>query len=128
MRTWINIATLTAVEIKAILETATYPEQIRISAALLQNDNRQKYPSIDIQNITGDEKIKNFQTTTLSQTFLVHLFYSYRSFVEAHESYIKALEDIVCETMDANCSSSAEVDLSVSASWDRRSGTFPTRR
>ena len=69
------MATLTAVQIKAILETATYPEQVRISAALLQNDNRRKTPSIDIQNITGDEQIKNFPTTTLSQTFFVHLFF-----------------------------------------------------
>ena len=78
------MATLTAVQIKEILETATYPGQVRISAALLQNDNRRKYPSIDIQNITGDEQIKKFPTTTLSQTFLVHLFYRYRSFGESH--------------------------------------------
>ena len=84
------MAPLTAVKIKAILETATNPEQVRISAAILQNDNRRKYPSIDIQNITGDEQIKNFPTTTLSQTFLVHLFYRYRYFGESHESDIMA--------------------------------------
>ena len=122
------MATLTAVQIKAILETATYPEQVRISAALLQNDNRRKYPSIDIQNITGDEQIKNFPTTTLSQTFLVHLFYRYRSFGESHESDIKALEDIIFDTLDANSSFSTDVKLSVTSSWDRRSETFPTRR
>lgn len=119
---------LTAAQIKTILEGATYPEPVEINAALLQNDERRKYPSIDVQNITGDEQIKDFPTTTLGQTFLVHLFYRYRSFGEQHEPDIKALEDVIFDTLDANANFSTDVKVSVTQSWDRRSETFPVRR
>lgn len=124
------MATLTAAQIKAILETAVYPadEGIEINAALMQNEERRKYPSIDVQNVTGEEHIKGYPTKTTGQTFLVHLFYRYRSFGEQHEPDIKALEDIIFDTIDANANFSTDVKISVSQSWDRKSETFPVHR
>ena len=110
------------------MEAATYPEDERISSIHLQNDNRRKLPSIDIQNLTGDDQMKDFPISTLSQTLLVYLFYRYRSFGESHESDTRALEDIIFEPLHANSSFSTAVKLSVPSSWDRRSKTFPTPR
>lgn len=122
------MVTLTAAQIKVILETGVYPETVEINAALLQNDERRKYPSIDVQNITGDLQIKDFPTTTLGQTFLVHLFYRYRSFGEQEEGGIKAIEDIIFDTIDANANFSTDVKVSITQGWDRQSETFPVRR
>lgn len=122
------MATLTAAQIKTILETAVYPEEVEINGALMQNEERRKYPSIDVQNVTGEEHIKDFPTTTTGQTFLVHLFYRYRSFGEQHEPDIKALEDVIFDIIDANANFSTDVKISVSQSWDRKSETFPVHR
>jgi len=124
------MALLTAAQIKTILEGAVYPaaEGIEINAALMQNEERRKYPSIDVQNVTGEEHIKGYPTKTTGQTFLIHLFYRYRSFGEQHEPDIKALEDIIFDTIDANANFSTDVKISVSQSWDRKSETFPVHR
>jgi hypothetical protein len=122
------MANLTSAQIKTILETASYPEDIEINGALLENDERRKYPSIDVQNITGDEILKEFPTTTLGQTFLIHLFYRYRSFGEQHESDIKNLEDVIFDTIDANSNFSTDVKVTVTQGWRRTSETFPVRR
>ena len=94
------MAVLTAAQIKTILLTGTYPEEVEINASLMQNDERRKYPSIDVQNITGEEQIKDYPSTNLSQTFLVHLFYRYRSFGEQEEPNIKSIEDEIFDTLD----------------------------
>jgi hypothetical protein len=122
------MANLTAAQIKTILEGAVYPEQVEINAALMQNEERRKYPSIDVQNVTGQEHIKDYPTTTTGQKFLVHLFYRYRSFGEQHEPDIKALEHIIFSTIDANANFSTDVKISVTQSWDRKSETFPVHR
>lgn len=119
---------LTAAQIKTILEGATYPETVEINASLMQNDERRKYPSIDVQNITGDEQFKDYPTTTLGQTFLVHLFYRYRSFGEQEEPAIKALEDVIFDTIDANSNFSTDVKITITQGWRRDSETFPVRR
>lgn len=124
------MALLTAAQIKAILETAVYPanEGVEINASLMQNEERRKYPSIDVQNVTGEEHIKGYPTKTTGQTFLVHLFYRYRSFGEQEEPGIKVLEDIIFDTIDANANFSTDIKISVSQSWDRKSETFPVHR
>ena len=119
---------LTAAQIKTILEGATYPETVQINAALMQNDERRKYPSIDVQNVTGDEQIKDVPTTTLSQTFLVHLFYRYRSFGEQEEPAIKSIEDVIFTTIDQNANFSTDVKITITQGWRRDSETFPVRR
>lgn len=122
------MVTLTAVQIKAILETATYPEPVRISAALLQNENRRKYPSIDVQNVSSEENTRGFPVSTTGQTFLIHLFYRYRSFGESHEPDIKALEDVIYDTIFNNANFQTTQNLSVIQSWQRNSETFPVKR
>ena len=122
------MANLTAAEIKTILLTAVYPEDVEINAALMQNEERRKYPSIDVQNVTGDEQIKGYPLTNLGQTFLVHLFYRYRSFGEQHEPDIKALEDVIFDTLDNDSNFSTDLKVTVTQSWDRKSETFPVHR
>jgi|GEM_PF-4511814 len=122
------MANLTAAQIKTILDAATYPETVQINAALMQNDERRKYPSIDVQNITGNEKIKDFPTSVLGQTFLVHLFYRYRSFGPQHEPDIEAIETVIFDTIDTNANYSTDVKISVTQGWRRDSENFPVRR
>lgn len=122
------MATLTAAQIKTILLTGVYPEDVEINASLMQNDERRKYPSIDVQNITGEEQLKEFPTTTLGQTFLVHLFYRYRSFGEQEEPNIKAIEDVIFDTIDQNSNFSTDLKVTITQGWQRDSETFPVRR
>ncbi len=123
------MANLTAAQIKVILDgIITFPQTIRISAALLQNDERRKYPSIDVQNITGDEQLKGLPTTTLGQTFLIHLFYRYRSFGEEHEPDIKEIEDLIFDAIDNDANFSTDTKVTITQSWNRISETFPVRR
>ncbi len=126
------MATLTAKDIADILDpnvVTTYPEQVEVNAALLQNDERRKYPSIDVQNITGDENLKDFPTKSVGQTFLVHLFYRYRTFGESHEPTIKEFEDQIFDALDQNTAFNVpDTKVSVSQSWRRESETFPVRR
>lgn len=122
------MATLTAAQIKTILLTGTYPETVEINASLMQNDERRKYPSIDVQNITGEEIQKDFPTTITGQTFLVHLWYRYRSFGEQEEPGIKSIEDVILNTIDANANFQTDVKITVTEGWRRDSETFPVRR
>jgi len=120
--------TLTAAAIAAILDV-TYTETVQVNAALLQNEERRKYPSIDVQNITGDENLKDFPTKSVGQTFLVHLFYRYRSFGSVHEEDIKEIEDTIFNTLDqADAFNVPDTKVSVSQSWRRNSETFPVHR
>lgn len=123
------MATLTAAQIKTILETGVYPEVIQINAALMQSEERRKYPSIDVQNVTGDENLKDFPTKSVGQTFLVHLFYRYRSFGEQHEPDIKAIEDVIFDTLDQDAAFAVPgLKVSVAQGWRRQSETFPIQR
>jgi|GEM_PF-5124519 len=121
---------LTAEQIKAILETATFPitEGIEINAALMQNEERRKYPSIDVQNITGEENVRGFPTSTTGQTFLIHLFYRYRSFGEQHEPDIKTIEDTIYDTIFNDTNFGTDNNIQVTQNWDRKSETFPVHR
>jgi hypothetical protein len=124
------LVNLTAKEIADILDpnVVTYTEFVEVNAALMQNEERRKYPSIDVQNITGDEQIKDFPTTTLGQTFLVHLFYRYRSFGQEEEPKIKEIEDTIFNTLDDNSNFSTDVKVSITQGWRRTSETFPLKR
>lgn len=122
------MANLTAAQIKTILEGGVYPEEVEINASLMQNDERRKYPSIDVQNVTGEEQVKGYPTTINGQTFLVHSFYRYRSFGEQEEPAIKSIEDVIFDTIDANANFSTDVKITITQGWRRESETFPVRR
>ncbi len=122
------MATLTAAQIKTILLTGTYAETVEINASLLQNDERRKYPSIDVQNITGEENLKGFPVSTTGQTFLIHLFYRYRSFGAQEEPNIKLIEDEIYDTIFTDSNFATTNNLTVAQTWQRGSDTFPVRR
>ena len=124
------MAILTAAQIAAILDpnVVAYPEVVEVNAALMQNEERRKYPSIDIQNITGQENVRGFPTTTTGQTFLVHLFYRYRSFGQEHEPDIKTIEDVIYDTIFNDVNFNTDFNIQVSQQWDRKSETFPVHR
>ena len=124
------MANLTAAQIAAILDAVVYPptEGVEVNAALMQNDERRKYPSIDVQNITGDEQLKDFPTTSLGQTFLIHLWYRYRSFGQQEEPNIKVIEDLIFNAIDNDANFSTDVKVNITQSWRRDSETFPVHR
>ncbi len=127
------MTTLTAAQIAAILEplaTTTFVDiGLEVNAALMQNEERRKYPSVDVQNITGQEDIKDFPTKTTGQTFLVHLFYRYRSFGAQEEPEIKEIEDAIFDLIDDDTSFDVpDTKVTVTQSWDRKSETFPVHR
>lgn len=124
------MANLTAAQIATILKAVVYPpnEGVEVNAALMQNEERRKYPSIDVQNVTGDEQLKDFPTTTLGQTFLIHLFYRYRSFGEQEEPQIKVLEDLIFDAIDNDANFTTDVKVTITQSWQRESETFPVHR
>lgn len=120
--------TLTAAQIKTILDGATIPENPRVSSSLLQNEERRKYPSINVQNVTGEENTRGFPISTTGQTFLIHLFYRYRSFGEQEEAKIKSIEDAIYDAIFNDTNFSTTNNLTVAQNWQRDSETFPTRR
>ena len=124
------MATLTAAQIAAILDAVVYPpgEGVEVNAALMQNEERRKYPTIDVQNVTGEEHLKDYPTTTTGQTFLIHLFYRYRSFGVQEEPNIKVIEDLIFDAIDSNANFSTDIKVSITQSWDRKSETFPVHR
>lgn len=126
------MATSTAATIAGILKANAAliaKEGVEINAALMQNEERRKYPSIDVQNVTGEETLKGYPSKTVGQTFLVHLFYRYRSFGEQHEPNIKEFEDLIFDTLDDDALFDVPGEkLSVTQSWRRESETFPVHR
>jgi len=120
--------TLTAAQIKTILLTGTYPETIEINSSLMQNDERRKYPSIDVQNVTAEENLKGFPVSTTGQTFLIHLWYRYRSFGAQEEPNIKLIEDVIYDTIFNDTNFATTNNLTVAQTWKRDSETFPVRR
>lgn len=120
--------TLTAVEIKAQLETITFTniEIKRINAYVEKNESHRKYPSIDVQNITGEEEIEGLPTKTTKQIFLVHLYVKTRATGADQEPDIKATEDQIFDSLDAL--QTMDEFVQVVQGWDRKSETFPLSR
>ncbi len=121
---------LTAAQIKTILDGITFPagEGVEVNASLMQNEERRKYPSVDIENITGEENQRGFPVSTTGQTFQIHLFYRYRSFGAQEEDNIKVIEDLIFDEIFTNTNFSTTNNLTVTQKWNRTSETFPTRR
>jgi len=115
---------LTAAAIKVILDAITFTNNVKaINAFVVQNDSRRKYTSIDIQNITGEEEIEDIQTTTTTQTFLIHLYYRNRGSGEDQEGKIKTTEDQIYNALDAAQTTSTKI--TIQQSWERKSRAFP---
>ena len=118
------MALLTAAAIKVILDAITFTHNVKaINAFVVQNDSRRKYTSIDIANITGQEEIEDIQTTTTTQTFLIHLYFRNRGSGEDQESKIKTTEDQIYNAIDA--AQTTTTKITILQSWDRKSRAFP---
>lgn len=120
--------TLTAIEIQTQLRTITFSnlDIKRINAYVEKNESHRKYPSIDIQNITGQEEIEGLPTKTTKQVFLVHLYVRTRATGADQEPDIKATEDQIFDSLDAL--QTMDEFVQVVQGWDRKSETFPLAR
>ncbi len=120
--------TLTTTEIKTslLLITTFDPPIKRINAYVEKNESHRKYPSIDIQNITGEEEVEGVPTITTKQVFLVHLYFRTEGPGADQEGKIKAAEDLIFNQLDTLQETTDFIQ--VVQSWDRKSETFPLSR
>jgi len=120
--------TLTAIQIQTQLKTINFTniDIKRINAYVEKNESHRKYPTIDIQNITGQEEIEGLPTKTTKQVFLVHLYVRTRATGADQEPDIKATEDQIFNSLDAL--QTTDEFVQVVQGWDRKSETFPLAR
>lgn len=118
---------LTAQDIKTQLDNVSFSNNVKeINAFVKKNEARRKYTSIDIENITGQEKTEDVPTTTTKQIFLVHLYVRNRSSGDEDESIVKTFEDEIFNSIDEL--QTTETKVIITQSWDRKSDTFPVVR
>jgi len=120
--------TLTAAQIKTQLDAITFTniDIKRINAYVEKNESHRKYPSIDIQNITGQEEIEGLPTKTTKQVFLVHLYVRTRATGADQEPDIKETENQIFDSLDSL--QTMDEFVQVIQGWDRKSETFPLSR
>jgi len=116
---------LTAEEIAIALTTGTYSEPLNaINAYVVEDVSRREYPSIDVENITGQERLRDVPTSQDKQTYLVHLYYRKTGFGDADEPNVKLLENEIFAVIDAL--QTTDTKISITESWKRESQSFPT--
>lgn len=116
---------LTAAQIATALEGGTYSEVLNaFNPYVVEDVTRREYPSIDVENITGQEKLKNVPTTNDKQIYLVHLYYRITGFGDADEPNVKLLEDEIFDVIDALQDTSTKI--TITESWEREHQIFPT--
>jgi len=121
------MALLTAEQIAAaiIADKSTYAEQLTdVNAYVVMDVLRREYPSVDIENVTGQEKIKDVPTTNQKQTYIVHLYYRTTGFGDADEPDAKALENNIFDTIDALQDTTSKI--TITESWKREHLPVPT--
>lgn len=122
--------TVTAANVKAQLDAIIWTgteNPVRINDYVEKNESHRKYPSIDIQNITGQENIEGLPTTEIKQVYLVHLYWKTKGTGAAQEPKIKTAEDLIFNKLDAWKSPDTEY-IQIVQSWDRKSEIFPVSR
>ena len=119
------MALLTAAQIATALQGGTYSEPLNaFNPFVILDETRREYPSIDVENITGQEKIKDVPTTSDRQIYLVHLYYRTTGFGDADEPNVKSLENSIFAVIDALQDTSTKI--SITESWNREHPTIPT--
>ena len=119
------MALLTAEQIASVLEAETYSEELAaINPFVILDETRREYPSIDVENVTGQESIRDVPTTSDRQTYLVHLYYRTTGFGDADEPNVKLLENEIFAVIDAL--QDTDTKISITESWDRAHPTDPT--
>ena len=119
------MALLTAEQIATALKGETYSEPLNaINPYVILDETRREYPSIDVENVTGQENIEDIPTTNDKQTYLVHLYYRITGFGDADEPNVKLLEDEIFNVIDALQDTSTKIFIT--ESWNRDHPTSPT--
>lgn len=116
---------LTAAQIASALEAGTYTEPLNsINPFVVLDVTRREYPSIDVENITGEEKTKDVPTTNTKQTYLIHLYYRVTGFGDADEPNVKQFENEIFNVIDAL--QDTQTKISITESWSREHPVIPT--
>jgi len=116
---------LTAAQIASVLEDGVFTEPLNsFNPYVVLDAARREYPSIDVENITGQEKTKDVPTTNNKQTYLIHLYYRISGFGDADEPNVKLLEDEIFNIIDSLQDTSTKI--SITESWSREHPTDPT--
>lgn len=119
------MALLTAEQIASALEAASYSEPLNaFNAYVVQDVGRREYPSIDVENITGQERIRDVPTSKDKQIYLVHLYYRTTGFGGADEPNVKNLEDEIFTVIDGL--QTTDTKIVITESWKREHQTIPT--
>lgn len=119
------MALLTAAQIAAALAANTFSIPFKsINGYVVQDVTRRDYPSIDVENITGEEKLADVPTTNTKQIYLVHLYYRVVGFGDLDEPDVKTLEDEIFDVIDALQDTTTKI--TILESWDRKHQTVGT--
>jgi len=119
------MALLTAAQIATALEGGTYSEPLKSFNPFVVLDLlRREYPSIDVENITGQEKLRDVPTTNDKQIYIVHLYYRITGFGNADEPNVKSLENSIFDVIDGLQDTTTKI--SITESWKREHLTVPT--
>jgi len=116
---------LDAEDIATALNSGTYSEPLaEINPYVVEDVGRREYPSIDVDNITGQERLRDVPTSKDKQIYLVHLYYRITGFGDADEPNVKLLEDEIVAIIDAL--QTTDTKISITESWKRQHQTDPT--
>lgn len=113
------MALLTSTEIATALEETTFSINIKsINGYVIQDVARRDYPSIDVENITGQEQISDVPTSNTKQTYLIHLYYKIVGFGNLDEPDVQTLENEIFETIDSLQDTTTKI--TIIESWQRK--------
>ena len=116
---------LTAAQIATALQAASYSEVLNaINPYVILDDTRREYPSVDVENVTGQEKTNDVPTISDKQSYLIHLYYRVTGFGDADEPNVKLLEDEIFNVIDAL--QTTDTKITIIESWNREHPTEPT--
>ena len=116
---------LTAEEIATALLGGTYSEPLaEINPYVVEDVGRREYPSIDVDNITDQERLRDVPTSKDKQIYLVHLYYRITGFGDADVPQVKLLEDEIFAVIDAL--QTTDTKIAITESWKRETLTSPT--
>lgn len=119
------MALLTAEQIATALQAASFTINIKsINGYVVQDVARRDYPSIDVENITGQEQISDVPTSNTKQTYLVHLYYRTTGFGDLDEPDVQTLEDEIFTVIDGLQDTTTKI--TITESWDRKHGVEGT--
>ena len=113
------MALLTAAQIATALDNTTFSFNIKsINGYVVQDVARRDYPSIDVDNITGQEQLSDVPTSNTKQTYLVHLYYRTTGFGDLDEPDVQTLEDEIFTVIDGLQDTTTKI--TITESWQRK--------